>query len=109
VPSTFEHLFDRAIDRLLSVEGEPVSLYRAVGGSSQTPESVVAIFNEQAGAVDENRRAIFTLKASDLGTPLERGDWFVLTGETDPWYVVDVRDDESGGIEVRCDGKLVRI
>ena len=105
----FDDLFDNAYDVLNSVEGEDASFYYATAPS--TAYSVTPIFNEQVGAIDGYRRAVFTVDAD--GAPFattspQRGDFFVLDGETDRWVVVDVRDDKAGAIELRCDGTLER-
>lgn len=71
--------------------------------------SVPVIFNEFVGAIDDRRRAIFTVAAADFSIPPDRGDFFVLEGETSRWTVLDVRDDQAGGIELRCDGTLRRL
>jgi len=107
VASVFETSFARAMDTLKRVLGEAATIYRADGSASQ---AITAAFNEQVGAVDARRRAVFTFKKADVtGAEIQRGDWFVLEGQTDRWYVIDVRDDQSGGIEVRCDGTLERL
>ena len=79
--------------------------YAATGATLQ----LAAAFNEQVGFVDDQRRAVFTFDADDVVTAVERGDYFVLVGETDRWYAVDIRDDKAGGIEIRCDGYLERL
>ena len=108
--SIFDRIFKRGLDRLVEVHGVTVNVYRATGGQDGNPESFLAIFNEQVGAVDEIGRTVFTFRLADAATPaLDRGDWFVLPGETERWYIVNYRDDKSGGIEVRCDRKLVRL
>lgn len=96
-----------ALDVLKEVEGEAATLFRADGSASQ---AVTAIFNEFVGFVDDRRRSVWTLKGSDLtGSALDRGDYFVLSGQTDRWTIVDVRDDQAGGVEVRADGALERL
>jgi len=107
VASVFENIMGHALNALKAVEGEDATLYRADGAASQ---AVVAIFNEFVGFVDDRRRAVWTLKGADItGDAVDRGDYFVLSGETDRWTIVDVRDDKAGGIEVRADGALERL
>ena len=104
----FETLFGHAMDALKRVEAETATLYRADGTASQT---IYAIYNEQVGFVDDRRRAVWTFKAVDVTVALaaDRGDYFVLSGDTVRWTIVDVRDDKAGGIEVRADGALERL
>lgn len=71
--------------------------------------SLKVSFIEQVGFVDDRLRAVFTYDANDLTTALQRGDYFVLDGQTQRWFAVDIRDDESGGIEVRCDAYMERL
>lgn len=105
--SPFENMVDHGFDALNSVLGESATLYHADGEASQ---QITVAFNEFVGFVDDRRRAIFTIRASDvLGDPVDREDYFVLAGETDRWTVVDVRDDKAGGVELRCDGALGRL
>ena len=109
--STFEDLFDMGFDVLASVQSIACTFYTAVNPTSGT--SVQAIFNEQVGAIDGYRRAVFTADrdaaAFSSAEPL-RGDFFVIDSDASGarWVVVDVRDDESGGYELRCDGTLER-
>lgn len=107
--SDFEDNFDGAYDVIDAFLGEAATFYYAAAPS--TGYSVTPTFNEQVGAIDGFRRAVFTVDADAepfaTTAPL-RGDFFVLSGETDRWVVVDVRDDKAGAIELRCDGTLVR-
>ena len=96
-----------ALDALKGALGEAATLYHADGEASQ---AITVIFNEFVGFVDNRRRAVFTLYGADVtGDPVDRTDYFILSGETDRWTIVDVRDDKSGGIEVRADGTLTRL
>ena len=105
--SDFEELFDMAFDSLADVLGvDPRATYTVL--TTGVSSLVTIIFNEQVGAVDSFRRAVFTADRDDFATPPDRGDYFVLSGETDRWVVIDVRDDKSGGYELRCDGTLER-
>src|SRR5688572_21554406 len=104
--STFETLSNRAIDALARTLGEPATFTHVAMGVS---ESITVIFNEFVGAIDDRRRAIFTLQATELATPPDRGDYFVLSGETDRWTVLDVRDSKAGDYEIRADGTLGRL
>jgi hypothetical protein len=107
VASVFENLMVHALSALTRALGEDATLHRADGAASQ---AITVIFNEFVGFVDDRRRAVFTIYGADnTGDPLDRGDYFVLDGETDRWTIVDVRDDKSGGIEVRADGALERL
>lgn len=55
-------------------------------------------FEFQVGAVDEKERAIFRVK-DDVAW--ERGDYVVFL--TNRWTVIDIRPDELGMLELRCD------
>ena len=77
--------------------------------SDGTSLTVQVAFNEQVGFVDDQRRAVFTFDADDTTTEIQRGDYFVLDGETDRWYAVDIRIDKAGAVEVRCDGYMERL
>lgn len=105
MPSAFEEAFDMAFDALADIEAVTADFYTAVASSTST--SVQVIFNEQAGFVDGFRRAIFTVDRDVIANPL-RGDFFILDGETDRWTIVDVRNDQAGAFELRCDGTLER-
>lgn len=64
--------------------------------------SVVMVFNEFVGAIDERARAIFQCDVDDYpGGDPRRGDALTLLGRT--WFVVDVRKDETATYELRCD------
>lgn len=103
----FANLMDRgfnAMERSLAVN---VTLVRAEDASTET---FLCVFNEYVGAVDDDRRGLFTFRSSNLtGALPERTDYLTVEGDTDRWYVRDVRDDKSGGIEIRADGKLSRL
>lgn len=104
--SIFETLTNRALGALQRSMGTPATFTYAADGSTAT---ITVIFNEFVGAIDDRRRGIFTVAAADFTTPPDRGDHFVLEGDTDRWTVLDVRDDQAGGIELRCDGTLARL
>ena len=107
--SDFEDIFNLAYDVVDSVEAEAATFYYATDPSTGT--AVTAVFNEQVGAIDGYRRAVFTVDADASPfstTEPQRGDFFVLSGQTDRWVVVDVRNDQAGAIELRCDGTLAR-
>lgn len=108
--SIFDDVFDHAMDSILGrLSDEPVAAALTFAASGATLDLRV-VFNEQVGFVDDQRRAVFTLDADDLTTgPIRRGDFFVLQGETDRWYAIDIRDDKAGAIEIRCDGYLERL
>lgn len=106
MPSVFETIARYAMGALQRPLGETATYTYA---ASQATQPVLVIFNEFVGAIDDRRRAIFTVAAADFSPPPDRGDYFVLTGETDRWTVTDVRDDKAGGIELRCDGTLGRL
>lgn len=96
-----------AFDVMKKVEGESATLYYGDGSGSQ---AITAIFNEFVGFVDDRRRSVWTFKGVDVtGVAADRGDYFVLSGETDQWSIIDVRDDKAGGVEVRADGALGRL
>ena len=102
--NAFERMMSHAFDVLKGVEGEAATLYYGDGSGSQ---AITVIFNEFVGFVDDRRRSVWTFKGVDVtGVSADRGDYFVLDGETDQWEIVDVRDDKAGGIEVRADGAL---
>lgn len=104
--SVFESAFGNAMGALGRALGETATLTHV---DDQSTETVTVIFNEFVGAIDDRRRAIFTLAGGDVATTIQRGDYFVLSGETTRWTVTDVRDDKSGGLEIRCDGTLERL
>lgn len=104
--SIFETLTNRAMGALQRSMAVRAEFTVAKTGATST---VWVIFNEFVGAIDDRRRAIFTVAAADFATPPDRGDYFVLEGETSRWTVMDVRDDQAGGIELRCDGTLRRL
>lgn len=106
MPSVFETISRYAMGALQRPLGETATYTYA---ASQVTQTVVVIFNEFVGAVDDRSRAIFTVSAADFAPPPDRGDYFVLTGETSRWTVIDVRNDQAGGIELRCDSSLVRL
>lgn len=58
----------------------------------------IAVFEFQVGAVDEKERAVFRFKDDDV---LLRG--YFIEYQSQRWTVVDVRPDELGMLEVRCD------
>lgn len=66
-----------------------------LSGGTTTPK---AVFVFQAGAVDEKERAVFYLADS---VTIARGYYITLNAER--WIVVDVRPDDRGMNEVRCD------
>ena len=107
---TFSETFDHAMDVLKTrlADGEPTAatLTHVVDG---TTENFLVMFNEQVGFVDDRRRAVFTFDADDVLVAVDRGDFFVLDGDTERWYAVDIRDDKAGGIEIRCDATLERL
>lgn len=77
--------------------------YRSVDGGT-TATSVPATFNEFVGAIDDVARAIITISTVVLtanGITSRRGDRWTLSGRT--WKVIDIRDDEVGEQELRCD------
>lgn len=105
--SVFDTINSRSIEALKRVMGQPATLTYASDG---TTISVTICYLEFVGAVDDNRRAIFTVATADFnGTIPDRGDYFVLDNETDRWTVIDVRDDKAGSIELRCDGRGGRL
>jgi hypothetical protein len=60
--------------------------------------TVKAQFDFQVGAVDEKERAVFRFKDS---VQVERNYYVTFLGER--WIAVDIRPDDLGMIEVRCD------
>lgn len=106
MPSIFETLSGRAMDVLSRTLGEAATFTYAATGASH---AITVIFNEFVGATDQYRRAIFTFAGSQLPTPPERGDHFVLSGETARWTITDVRDSKTGDYEIRADGLLERL
>lgn len=69
--------------------------------------TITVVFNEQIGAVDSKQRATVNFLRSEI-TPAE-GDYFVLSGETERWYIVDPQDDRVGMFQVRADHKKLRL
>lgn len=104
--SIFETLTGRAMGALQRAMAASATFTVARTGATST---VLVIFNEFVGAIDDRRRAIFTVASADFTTPPDRGDHFVLDGDTARWTVIDVRDDQAGGVELRCDGTLRRL
>ena len=92
----FKDDFENAFEPMLDYMGDTV-VYTPVGGTAVT---IQAIFNEQVGAIDDRQRAIITVDASVVTNP-RRGDRFTLSSRT--WKTVDVREDEAGTVEMRCD------
>lgn len=101
--SDFEELFGIAWESLAGVLAETATFTAA---STGTETEISVIFNEFVGAVDEFGRAVFTADRDDFASAPKRGDYFVLAGETTRWWIVDVRDDKSGGYELRADVTL---
>jgi hypothetical protein len=106
MPSIFETISQRAMGAIQRPLGESATFTHVATGTSLT---VTVVFNEFVGAIDDRRRAIFTVATADFATSPDRGDYFVLSGATDRWTVLDVRDDQAGGMELRCDGTLGRL
>ena len=104
--STFGDRFEEsAVPRLKAYLGDLADYYPVVTGISQV---LTVVFNEFVGAIDEKSRAIFTIASADVSSP-RRGDRFVITGgqfATEQWTVIDIRGDESGTYELRCDRSL---
>ena len=75
--------------------------YRVV--NSSTTRTINAVFNEFVGAIDEIARAIFTIHSDAVRGVVEprRGDRLTLNGVE--WKVVDIRSDNAGTHELRCD------
>lgn len=69
---------------------------------SVVDRAVRMVFNEFVGAIDERGRAIFLCPTADYpgGNP-RRGDAITINGRT--FFTVDVRKDETGNYELRCD------
>ncbi len=103
--SDFETSFSHAMDSLKRHLMDAATVTYAVDGTTAT---VNVSFIEQVGFVDDQLRAVFTYDRDDLTTALRRGDVFVLSGQTQKWTAVDIRDDKAGGIEVRCDAYIER-
>lgn len=102
----FEISFGHGMDVLKRHLMDTATLTYAIDG---TTKSLQVSFIEQVGAVDDRLRAVFTYDADDVDTEVQRGDFFVLSGQTQRWYAIDVRDDKAGGIEVRCDATMERL
>lgn len=100
--SSFGDRFEQAFkSEMLRVLGDSAA-YTTVAGVTST---VVVVFNEFVGAIDNKQRAIFTVSSEAVAAP-QRGDSFVLDGETQRWDVVDVRASRAGEFELRCDATL---
>jgi len=108
--STFEGMFDMGFDVLADIEAVACTFHLAA--TPGVGVAVQAIFNEQVGAIDGFRRAIFTADRDAAAFVAEprRGDFLVITSDDDAarWVIVDIRNDESGGYELRADGTLER-
>ncbi|MBX3467181.1 MAG: hypothetical protein KF878_09830 [Planctomycetes bacterium] len=72
-------------------------------------EAVTILADEFIGAIDDTRRAVFVLPYGAVTPEPKRGDYFVLSGETDRWYLVNLRNSLSGDWELRCEGRLERL
>ena len=104
--SDFETSFGHGMDVLKRHLMDTATLTYAADGTTAT---LRVAFNEQVGFVDDRLRAVFTYDRDDVSTEVKRGDFFVLDGQTQRWYAVDIRDDKAGGIEIRCDATLERL
>lgn len=102
----FRELFGRGVQNLIGRLGQAAVLHRADGSATI---SLNVVFNEQVGFVDDRRRGVFFIDSDDVSDSLNRGDYFILDGETDRFTVVDVRDSKDGAMECRCDGTLTRL
>jgi hypothetical protein len=92
---------DFCMAEMITHLGDSVT-YRPV--DSATSRTISAVFNEFVGAIDEISRAIFTIHADNDTrgvTNPRRGDRITLDGRE--WKVVDIRSDEAGTHELRCD------
>lgn len=108
MPSDFEHIFDFGHDVMKQriSNREEATLTHIADDSSY---SILVIFNEQVGFIDDIRRAVIIVDADDVQQVVDRGDYFVLDGETDRWYAQNVRIDKIGTYEIRCDSYLERL
>lgn len=77
--------------------GDSTTVYPVDGTASFT---AYMVFNEFVGAIDDRARAVFQVDSDDYDNP-RRGDRLVLNARS--WYVIDVRKDETGTYELRCD------
>lgn len=96
----FEDLsFPIMIDHL----GDDCDYVSVTGAVTKT---IKGIFNEFVGAIDELTRCIITIKSdATLGVASpRRGDQLTVAGNT--WYVIDIRSDNAGTHELRCDRSM---
>lgn len=85
--------------------------YPVDNGVAGASFAIRVIFNEQVGFIDNRQRAVWNMVRDDLqtaGVTVARGHYFILSGETLRWTIVDLRDDKAGLIEVRADAAIVR-
>lgn len=96
----YDYFVQLANPRLQQHLGDPVTV--TLVDQSIVDRPVTMVFNEFVGAIDERARAIFLCPSADYpgGNP-RRGDAITINGRT--WYTVDVRKDETGNYELRCD------
>lgn len=112
--TNFEELMDRARDNALNrIQGVPVTLTKLADDGTTSTVNLLAQFNEQAGFVDNFRRAVFQVSKAEAGgfSAIRKGDYFTV--DADPqalvWKVFEVRDDLSGMLELKCDGVMERL
>ncbi|MCO5167875.1 MAG: hypothetical protein M9894_16145 [Planctomycetes bacterium] len=100
----FDLLSGRAFDATAHVMGFAAEYVHADTGEAK---QLRVLPDEFVGAIDDNRRALFTVRDTDF--PAEkpaRGDWFVLEGKTERWYVVNLRQSLAGDWELRTEGRI---
>lgn len=96
----YDYFVDLANPRFQQHLGQTVSV--TLVDQSIVGRQVSMVFNEFVGAIDERGRAIFLCPTTTYpgGNP-RRGDAITINSRT--FYAVDIRKDETGNYELRCD------
>jgi len=103
---TFRELLDQdMVDTFLNVtRAEFVDVISRSQLDGTITASIPASFELFVGAVDEKERSLFRV-ADDISW--QRADYVLftssITGLVERWVVVNIRRDELGMIELRCD------
>ena len=116
--SEFETDFELAFEDSLVQLGDLMLYEQPPGGTYQ---QVRGIFNEYAGAVDDQARALFSVskKSGAVTENVTVGDHFYFGAEADvlaenisaleQWTVTDVRDSKDGTAEIRADRSKLEV
>lgn len=111
--SNFSDDMTDAFDAMSDVLGDQVTLVRYLDDGTTATIQTSSVYVEQAGFVDDFRRAVFQVLKDAAGgwSSVRKGDY--LTIQEDPfalrWEVMEIRDDNSGILELKCDGTMERL